>query len=66
MTKQVKVVLGSVRTGRAGKAIADWVMKKSKEYDGNLEFELIDLKDLDLPFMDEDAGSPGDNQSGLG
>ncbi len=53
MTKQVKVILGSVRTGRAGKVIADWVMKKSEEYDGNLEFELIDLKDVNLPFMDE-------------
>ncbi len=53
MTKQVKVVLGSVRTGRAGKEIADWILKKSKEYTGNMEFELIDLKALDLPFMDE-------------
>jgi len=52
MKKTVKIILGSVRTGRAGKAIADWVMKKSEEY-SNLNFELIDLKDVDLPFLDE-------------
>ena len=53
MSKQVKVILGSIRPGRAGKTIADWVIKKSKEYDGDLAFELIDLKEVDLPFMDE-------------
>jgi NAD(P)H-dependent FMN reductase len=53
MTKKVKVILSSVRTGRAGKSIADWVMKKSEEYDGDLDFELIDLKEVNLPFMDE-------------
>ena len=53
MAKTVKVILGSVRTGRAGKAIADWVMKKSGEYQGDLTFELLDLKDINLPFMDE-------------
>lgn len=53
MTKQVKVILGSVRTGRAGSAVADWVMKKSEEYSGDLEFELIDLKEVNLPFLDE-------------
>jgi NAD(P)H-dependent FMN reductase len=53
MSKQVRVILGSVRPGRAGKAIADWVMKQAREYDGDLSFELIDLQDVNLPFLDE-------------
>ncbi len=53
MNKRVKVILGSVRSERAGINIAEWVMKEVKEYQGHLDFEFIDLKDLGLPFMDE-------------
>lgn len=53
MPKNITVILGSVRTGRAGKAIADWVMKQTEQYQGDLVFELLDLKELNLPFMDE-------------
>lgn len=55
MARKVKVILGSVRPNRAGKAIADWVMKQSETYEGDLEFELLDLMDVNLPFMDEPA-----------
>jgi NAD(P)H-dependent FMN reductase len=53
MARKVRVILGSVRPGRAGKPVADWIMKKARDYDGDLEFELVDLKDVDLPFLDE-------------
>ena len=53
MRKKVKVILGSVRTGRAGKVVADWFMREAEKYDGNLDIEFIDLADVDLPFMDE-------------
>lgn len=53
MASKVKVILGSVRTGRVGKPVADWVMRRAQDYDGNLEFELVDLKEVDLPFLDE-------------
>ena len=55
MAPKVKVILGSVRTGRIGKPVADWVMRRAQEYDGDLEFELIDLKEVNLPFLDEPA-----------
>ncbi len=55
MSKNIKVILGSIRTGRAGKKIADWVIKASKEYKGDIDFELIDLKEINLPFLDEPA-----------
>jgi NAD(P)H-dependent FMN reductase len=55
MPKQVGVIIGSVRTGRMGKPIADWVMKMGELHKGDLAFKLLDLKDIDLPFMDEPA-----------
>jgi NAD(P)H-dependent FMN reductase len=53
MASKVKVIVGSVRTGRVGKTVADWVMKKAADYGGDLEFELVDLKEVNLPFLDE-------------
>jgi NAD(P)H-dependent FMN reductase len=53
MSKKITVILGSVRTGRAGKAVADWFMDQTAEFNSDLEFDFIDLKELDLPFMDE-------------
>jgi NAD(P)H-dependent FMN reductase len=55
MTKKVGVIVGSVRTGRMGKPIADWIMKLGDAHDGELAFTLLDLKEIDLPFMDEPA-----------
>lgn len=53
MESKIKVILGSVRTNRAGKSIADWVMRQTEKYQGSLSFELIDLKKINLPFLDE-------------
>jgi len=53
MGQNIKVILGSVRTNRAGIKVAHWVMNEAKKYSGKLNFELIDLKELNLPFMDE-------------
>lgn len=53
MASKIKVIIGSVRTGRVGKSIADWVMRRSRDYDGDLEFELVDLREVNLPFLDE-------------
>lgn len=51
--KKILVILASTRPGRAGEGISNWVIAESKKYDGNLSFTLIDLKALDLPFLDE-------------
>lgn len=46
---KILVILGSTREGRRGDKIADAAMESlSKEADAN--FELIDLKDWDIPF----------------
>lgn len=51
--KKIKVILGSVRTARVGKAVADWVKEYTDAMGGNIKVEHIDLRDIKLPFMDE-------------
>ncbi|GAA4562491.1 NADPH-dependent FMN reductase [Planotetraspora kaengkrachanensis] len=51
MTK-IAIILGSTRPGRNGEAVAKWVLElASKRSDA--EFELVDLKDYNLPHLDE-------------
>ena len=51
MTK-IMIVVGSVRPGRVGLPIAQWV-EKAVEADGRFEIDFVDLAELNLPLMDE-------------
>ncbi|MFO7303838.1 MAG: NAD(P)H-dependent oxidoreductase [Acidobacteriota bacterium] len=46
------VVIASVREGRVGAPIADWVVERAREH-GGFEIDLVDLKEVDLPFLQE-------------
>jgi len=46
------IVVGSVREGRIGLPIAQWV-RASVERDGRFELDWADLKEIDLPLMTE-------------
>ena len=48
----IKVVLGSTRQGRFGEQPARWILGEVKK-NPNLTAELLDLRDLPLPFFDE-------------
>ncbi len=48
----VKIILGSTRPARFGIQPAEWLMQLAKEHP-ETTFELIDLKEIDLPFLDE-------------
>lgn len=52
MTKRVLVIIGSVRAGRHGPAIAQWVSRVGQERTG-LTIEIIDLAEWYLPMDDE-------------
>lgn len=54
MKLKLKVIIGSTRPGRKGPAVADWFMTKVAEHT-EFDVELIDLKEINLPFMDEAA-----------
>jgi NAD(P)H-dependent FMN reductase len=46
--------LGSTRPGRIGEAVAQWVYKiAQRRTDTDTRFELVDIKDFNLPLLDE-------------
>jgi NAD(P)H-dependent FMN reductase len=49
---KVAVVVGSTRQARICPAIATWVAETAGQ-DSVLRYELLDLADVDLPFLDE-------------
>jgi len=51
MTKLL-IIVGSVRPGRIGLPIAQWV-REAAESHGGFDIDFVDLKELALPFMDE-------------
>ena len=49
---RVAIIVGSTRPGRKGEAVARWVYEIASAR-GDAEFELVDIKDYDLPLLDE-------------
>lgn len=46
----IGIILGSTREGRVGETIANWVNSIAQDRPG-VDYELVDLKDYDLPFF---------------
>jgi NAD(P)H-dependent FMN reductase len=51
-SERVAVVIGSTRPTRICKGIAEWV-RDAVQQESPLSYELIDLAEIDLPFLDE-------------
>lgn len=49
---KVAIILGSTRPGRNGEAVAKWVCDIAKKRT-DAEFEYVDIKDYELPLLDE-------------
>jgi NAD(P)H-dependent FMN reductase len=49
---KVAIVIGSTRPGRNGKAVGRWVYEIAAKR-SDAEFELVDIKDYNLPLLDE-------------
>jgi NAD(P)H-dependent FMN reductase len=49
---KIQIILGSTRPGRVGEAVAKWVYKIASERD-DIEVELIDVAEYELPLLDE-------------
>jgi NAD(P)H-dependent FMN reductase len=50
----VAIILGSTRPGRNGEAVARWVYNIAKKRSNDdTEFEYVDIKDFNLPLLDE-------------
>lgn len=56
---KIAVILGSTRPqNRLGERVAKWVMRETQKYP-QAEFTLLDLRDYNLPFFDEEIGPRG-------
>jgi len=49
---KVAIIIGSTRPGRVGESVGRWVYDIARKR-GDAEYELLDLKDYDLPLLDE-------------
>src|SRR5438045_4655807 len=49
---KIAIIIGSTRPGRNGKAVAKWVYEIAQKRT-DAEFELVDIKDFNLPLLDE-------------
>lgn len=47
---KIAIVLGSIRTARIGAGVAEWV--KDQAEGRSADYELVDLKDFELPLLD--------------
>jgi NAD(P)H-dependent FMN reductase len=50
---KLAIIIASTRPGRIGLPVGQWVDVQAREHAGFDEIELIDLAELNLPFMDE-------------
>jgi NAD(P)H-dependent FMN reductase len=48
----LKIIIASTRPGRKGPLLADWIYQKATSHE-EFEIEMIDLAEINLPFMDE-------------
>jgi len=49
---KIAIIIGSTRPGRNGEAVAKWVYEIAQKR-SDAEFELVDIKDFNLPLLDE-------------
>jgi NAD(P)H-dependent FMN reductase len=49
---RIAIIIGSTRPGRKGEAVAKWAYEIAKKR-SDAEFELVDIKDFNLPLLDE-------------
>lgn len=49
----IQIVIGTVRSGRTGRKIADWYAAIAKKLAPDVEFEILDAAELSLPLFDD-------------
>lgn len=51
---KIGIIIGSIRTGRKGELVAQWVEQASTTID-DVEFEIIDLKKFEVPLLTDET-----------
>lgn len=49
---RIGIIIGSTRPNRVGESVAQWVYEQAKKRT-DAEFELVDIRDYELPLLDE-------------
>lgn len=49
---KIGIILGSIREGRSGEAIANWVKEIADKRESGVEYELLDLKSFNVPLLE--------------
>lgn len=52
MTK-IAIITGSTRPNRINRGVAEWTLARAQERHADVEFELVDIADFNLPLLDE-------------
>ena len=50
---KIFVIVGTVRQGRVGRKVADWYLAEAKKAAPDVEFEILDTAELNLPLFNE-------------
>lgn len=50
----LQIIVASTRPGRVGLPVARWIEQRARDY-GGFDIDVVDLAELNLPFMDEPA-----------
>lgn len=50
---KLEIIVASTRPGRVGRPVGDWIEKDAAEHGGFDDVELVDLAEVNLPFMNE-------------
>lgn len=50
---KLEIIVGSVRPGRVGLPVAQWIEQEARSHGGFDEIELVDLAEVDLPMANE-------------
>ncbi|AJE47903.1 NADPH-dependent FMN reductase [Celeribacter indicus] len=56
-TPKIAIVIGSTRNARFADKPANWLIEKARSLTDALDFELVDLRDYDLPLFNEAASN---------
>jgi NAD(P)H-dependent FMN reductase len=57
---KVAIIIGSVRPGRKGEGVGKWVFELAQKR-SDAEYTLLDLKEMNLPFLDEPGAAASGN-----
>lgn len=52
MSIKIGIIIASIREGRAGETVANWILEQAKlRNESDVTYEIIDLKSFDLPLL---------------